>query len=234
MEPVLIRYSMTSAKGGRELFVLMLDGKTLELQREAAVEAPPWAVLSFRQCPHCPLDPEQHPICPVAFSLVDLVKRFATLLSHDVLELKVITRERTVIQTTTAQRAISSLMGLLIATSGCPHTDFLKPMARFHLPLASEEETIYRACSMYLLAQYFLSKEGHVADFNLSGLAGYYQKLQKVNRSMSDRLRAASKTDSSVNAMILLDLFAKAMPYAIKESLDELRHLFESYFRTSS
>jgi hypothetical protein len=32
----------------------------------------------------------------------------------------------------------------------------VKPMARFHLPLASEEETIYRATTMYLLAQYFL------------------------------------------------------------------------------
>ena len=37
-----------------------------------------------------------------------------------------------------------------MALSGCPVLEQLKPMARFHLPFASVEETIYRAASMYL------------------------------------------------------------------------------------
>ena len=60
-----------------------------------------------------------------------------------------------------------------MATSGCPHMDFFKPMARFHLPLANAEETVYRATSMYLLAQYFLQREGKEADMELEGLKKY-------------------------------------------------------------
>jgi len=61
-------------------------------------------------------------------------------------------------------------MGLVIATSGCPHTLFLKPMARFHLPLASVTETIYRASAMYLTAQYFLKQDGKEVDFSLNNI----------------------------------------------------------------
>ena len=43
-------------------------------------------------------------------------------------------------------------------------------MAQFHLPLANDSETIYRAASMYLLAQYFLKREGRDADLEIEGL----------------------------------------------------------------
>jgi hypothetical protein len=45
-----------------------------------------------------------------------------------------------------------------VATSGCRYTAYFKPMARFHLPFANEEETAYRAISMYLLSQRFLNE----------------------------------------------------------------------------
>jgi len=32
-----------------------------------------------------------------------------------------------------------------MATSPCPHTELLKPMARFHLPLASEKDATVNA-----------------------------------------------------------------------------------------
>ena len=43
-------------------------------------------------------------------------------------------------------------------------------MARFHLPLASSAETIYRSVSMYFMAQYFLAKEGKEPDLELEGI----------------------------------------------------------------
>ena len=120
-------------------------------------------------------------------------------------------------------------MGIVIATSGCPHTVFLKPMARFHLPFATEEETLYRATSMYLLAQYFLQREGKKGDFELQGLREIYDNIQLVNTAIAKRLRAACKTDASVNAIICLDMYAKAIPYVIEESLEEIRYLFTPY-----
>ena len=55
---------------------------------------------------------------------------------------------------------VFSLIGIYMVTSGCPIMDKLRPMARFHLPFASTEETIYRAISTYLLGQYFLEQKG--------------------------------------------------------------------------
>jgi hypothetical protein len=141
----------------------------------------------------------------------------------------VITAERRISQQTNAQTGISSLMGLVIATSGCPHAAFFKPMARFHLPLASREETIFRATSMYLLAQYFLKKEGKSADFELEGLSGIYANMQIINMAVVKRLRAATQTDSSVNALVILDCYAKFLPFAIEKSLEDVRYLFSPF-----
>ena len=58
--------------------------------------------------------------------------------SSERIRLEVTTTDRFVAQDTSAQKGISSMMGLIIATSGCPHTAFLRPMARFHQPLAGE------------------------------------------------------------------------------------------------
>jgi hypothetical protein len=158
------------------------------------------------------------------------VEPFDRLLSYDKIHVDVITEERSISQDTTAEQGIGSLMGLVIATCGCPHTAFFKPMARFHLPLASEDETIYRAASMYLLAQYFLKKEGHDADLELKGLMKIYDNIQIINASIAKRLRAATEKDSSLNAIVLLDMYAKTLSYAIEESLEEVRYLFSPFF----
>lgn len=231
MSVVTIRYEMVLPDGSRESFSLPLDSVDLSLAWPLPEVKPEWTALDFHQCPNCPLSPEIHPDCLLAIRIVEILKHSNRLVSHDRVHLEVVTDERVVSQETTAQRAFSGLLGLVFATSGCPHSMFLRPMARFHLPLASEEETIYRATSMYLLAQYFLKKEGKKVDFDLGGLLERYKNLQIVNRTMVDRLKAASETDSSINAIVLLDAYAKFLPFAIKESLEELRFLFASYFQ---
>jgi len=120
-------------------------------------------------------------------------------------------------------------MGFVIAVSGCPHTAFFKSMARFNLPLSTKEETVYRATSTYLLAQYFLKKMEQKADLELDGLKQIYQNIMVINTSVAERLRAASKTDSSINAIILLNVYANAIPFVIEESLEEISYLFKPY-----
>ena len=161
--------------------------------------------------------------------MIGLVERLKELLSYDQTLVVVMIEDRTVYSRTTIQRAICSLMGLLMATSACPLTSFFKPMARFHLPFASMEETIWRAASSYLMAQYFHHQDGRQADAMFDGLSQIYTEIQKVNHSFVKRLRAVCKNDSMINAVILLDLFAKSMPPAINESLEEIEHLFTPY-----
>lgn len=221
-----IQYRFDLADGSRELFDLRLNLEKIELIDADRHGMPSWAKLAFHQCPNCPFGVDSLEYCPVAANISPFIAPFEKLLSYDQVRLTVTMPERCIFKETSAQRALSSLLGLAIAASGCPHTNFLKPMARFHQPMASEEETIFRATSTYMLAQYFRKKSGQDADFGLEGLTGIFEELQILNTGMAKRLRAASQTDSSVNAIIQLDMYAKAMPYVIKQALDEIRYLF--------
>lgn len=231
--PLRILYIFTLADASCERFDLELDPATLTLRESPLPSPPAWTALSFHQCLHCPFTPEEEPLCPAAVNLVPLLERLDHLASYDQTTLEVVTEERRVSQKTTAQRAVGSLMGLLIAASRCPHTHFFKPMARFHLPLASEDETIYRATANFMLAQYLRKGSDHPPDCRLDGLNAIYRNMQTVNRAMAQRLRSTARTDSSVNALILLDMYAKNVPYVIKTDLQEIRPLFAAYLNTA-
>jgi hypothetical protein len=109
----------------------------------------------------------------------------------------------------------------------------LRPLVRFHLPFASMEETEFRIVSMYLVAQYFRDKNGKDADWQLAGLQEIYNKVKDVNIYFAKRLRSATSKDASVNALVILDCFAKAVPFAVKTTLSDYEKHFESYFRQS-
>lgn len=229
MSTYTIEYKLVLPDRQKVSYPLQFDEQSIQLMNNIPGELPDWAKLNFQQCSHCPLASETNPYCPLAANLVNIIKHFDRLMSYDDLELEVITERRTISKTTTVQEALGAILGLVIPTSGCPHTSYFRPMARYHLPLASTDETIYRAASMYLLAQYFRKVAGKSAELDLDGLKTIYQNMQILNTAIAERLRAASKTDSSVNAVILLDMFALALPFAIEESLEELKPLFSRF-----
>lgn len=226
---ISFKYIFRLADGSEEFFPICLNSETLEILPDAGTQLPEWTTLNFKKCPHCALAEATVSHCPAAANLAPIVERCDRLFSIDPIDLTVITEERRTSQKTTAQKAIGSLMGLMIAASSCPQAAFFKPMARFHLPMATEDETIFRATATYMLAQYFVYKDGGSADFSMEGLSAIYRKMQDVNMAMADRLRASVKTDASINAIVLLDMYAKAMPYVIKQSLEEIRYLFEPF-----
>lgn len=224
-----INYRFTLPDRTTESFDLEIDNLTLELRNPPSGSLPEWTRLTFHQCPHCPLDVRQYPHCPLAVNLVEMLTACQRLISHDQIQVDVTVRERLISQITTAQRGISSLMGLLIATSGCPWTSFFKPMAKFHLPFADEEETIWRAASTYLLAQYFLGSDDPCFDVEFKGMATIYRNIETLNVAVIRRLRAASRTDSAINALIRLDIFAKYLSPDIDETLESLRTIFKPF-----
>jgi hypothetical protein len=84
---------------------------------------------------------------------------------------------------------------------------------------------------MYLLSQYFIRKQGREADLELKGLVEIYRNIEIINEAIANRLRAISDKDSAINALILLDIYAKTLPYTVEDSLEEIRHLFTPYLR---
>jgi hypothetical protein len=234
MEDLEIQYRFQLEDGKEEIFQFHLDPVSLEIAPSWSHELPSWTRLAFHQCTNCPLEAKDGDRCPAAVSMVGLVDRFTALLSYDRTSVEVITNKRIVRRESTIQHGICSLMGLLMATSRCPMTGFFKPMARFHLPFASTADTIWRASSTYLLAQYFKQQEDGDPDLVFAGLVRIYNDILTVNASFVKRLRSACDGDSMINAIILLDMFAQSMPSAIDESLEEIRCFFVPYLNYSS
>jgi hypothetical protein len=229
METINIRYLFRLPDKRQEVIDLLLDDHTLDLLNTVPEDLPAWTKLDFHQCKNCPVTIQEKTHCPVAAQLVKLIQTFEDLLSYDMVHVDIITHQRAISKETSAQRGVSSLMGLIMATSGCPHTVFLKPMARFHLPFADSQETVYRAISMYLLAQYFIRKEGKATDPELDGLKKIYSNIQIINEAMASRLRAISEKDVALNSLVILDAFAQTVPFVIEKSLEEIQHLFAPY-----
>ena len=227
MRTIVIEYVFRLPAGADERFRLEIDGRRLELvARPGDASPPPWARLDFCQCPICSLQVATQAYCPLMYALVPVVDRFEKIFSHDAVQLEVITDTRRILQTTTVQRGLSALMGLIMAVSGCPHTKFFKPMARFHLPLATEEETVYRAAATYLLSRFVTRPPGETGC-GLDGLRRIYDNIHTVNLSVANRLRVATVSDASVNALVLLDMFTKSVPHVLDRALKDLRYLFE-------
>jgi len=229
MEPLVILYRFEAQDGTRLVFDVEPDPVTLQLP-EPEADLPEWTLLEFRQCPHCPLTPEEHTHCPAAAHLPRIIETFNHLVSYDRVRVRVITAERSYVQDVSIQTGIGSLMGLIMATSGCPHTVFFRPMARFHLPFATQDETIYRAAAAYLLADYFRTREsGAEPDWELKGLTEAYEQVHIVNTSMMQRLKASGQTDASLNALLRLDMFALMLPFQAKRELPEIMKYFKPF-----
>ena len=227
---IRFRYIFKFSDGAEKTFNVELDPTTLEIHRSAATP-PDWARLDYHPCENCPLDPAETAYCPVALNLAPLVESFSQVLSYEEAKVIVETDERTVSKHTAVQHGLCSLMGIYMASSGCPVLEKLRPMARFHLPFASVEETIYRAASMYLLAQYFRGKKGLPADWPLARFQSLYQEIKKVNAGLAKRLSSAAEKDAPLNAVAHLDIFAIMLQEPTQDNVDPLEVLFEPYLR---
>ncbi len=225
-EPLSIRYRFDLPDGSQRTLNFTFDPASFRLANAPPAAPPFWTELKFNQCANCPLSPAEHPHCPTALQMAAALEPLKALVSFDTVGVTVLQSERTVYVETTAQQAMSSVLGLIMATAGCPWTDRLRPMARFHLPFANEAETVYRSVSMYLLSREMNAPDPRPAFVALTEL---YENLHLVNRDMSRRLGAATSTDPARNAMALLDSYTTLLPAALDRSLEELRPLFDAW-----
>jgi hypothetical protein len=229
--PLKFTYSFELKDGKTNRFEIQLERETLALIANEREDLPDWTKLKFQQCSICPLKKRQHKQCPIARNLVGIVEKFADLLSHEKARVTVETEERTFQKDTTVHAGLSSMLGIVMTTSGCPVMEPLKPMVRFHLPFASIEETIFRMTSMYLLAQYLRKQEGLSHDWDLNVLAQVYSDVSKVNKDFSQRLAQAAEKDANVNALVELDVFASMVQLLAEDAISELKPYYSAYLK---
>lgn len=219
-------YRFFATRDERTAVEMSFDDRTHRLQLPEHPTLPAWTKLEFQQCGNCNLKAGES-YCPAAVALAQFLPRFATRISYEKAVVEVETPHRTVVSKTTFQHGIAGLIGLAMATSGCPRTRFLRPMARTHLPFATEQETVLRAVAYRLLAQYVVDGAGgRPVTLSLDKLKDDYDQLSTVNRAMAERIRSAIQRDAAVNAVIILESFALITPDNIEGGYEDIRQFF--------
>ena len=229
-KPIWYHYQFISPQGQIREFLVDLDPGTLTLIGKERAEYPGWTRLTHHQCTNCPLRPEEHPRCPVAANLVEVVEHFKDALSYEQTEVEISTRNRQYKKCAPLQESLSALVGIYMVTSGCPVLDKLRPLVQTHLPFATLEETTYRAVAMYWLAQFFRRQRGQEPDWELEGLAKIYEEIMVVNSCFHRRISGVYIADAGLNALIQLDCYAQfTNRLLLQKNLGEIERLFHAY-----
>ncbi len=225
--PFHFHYHFILPDGSTKDYPIALEPNTLSLLRDDMDREPAdWTRLEFEQCQCCPLTTDIHPWCPIALNIMELVLNFMDLFSYHDCLVTCETAERSYSKKTSVMEGLSAIFGVIMATSDCPIMEFLKPMARFHLPFATIEETTVRTASMYLLAQYFRYKDQPGMKFDFRTLERHYAKVQQVNEGLLRRINGVSSEDADKNAIITLHSLSQFLSMEIDYSLGGLESIF--------
>lgn len=187
-----------------------------------AADLPAWTRLEHCQCANCPLKPSQSKHCPAAIEMLPVVEAFREEDAYQRVEVTVTDERRSYAKDTTLEEALRSLLGLKMATSGCPVLSELKPMAIHHLPFASSDEFIMRSVSHYLLQQYFEKRNHREPDWELKGLVERNQRLQLVNQALWQRIHSVCKGDSNLKALLNFFSMASSVSFSLESQLRKL------------
>lgn len=206
---------------------LEFDENTYRLVIKDTDLRPDWAKLEHNKCENCPLGSDVE-WCPAALAMAKIVPAFRTHVSHEQVSVEVETPARKIYSEMALQRGLASLMGVALAASGCPHTRFLRPMARFHLPFADERETIFRSLSTHLLWLYVQTQRpGRRVELNFDDLKKNYENISTINGFLATRVRGTVEADAAINAVIILDLFAMLTPSDMEGGFKHISGAFE-------
>jgi hypothetical protein len=219
------RFDFEGKRTDLEFLVLLNRTNLIALPPEDSNEHE-WTLLDFNKCSFCPLSSHEVRNCPIAFNLSGLAQKFSEMVSYDQALITVNVEERTYLKRDTIQQGARSLLGIYMASSGCPYMEILKPMVRFHLPFASLEESIYRHVTSYLLNQYFDYLNGKRPDIDLEELRREQDHVDQVNRGIIKRLQGISRNDANRNALVILNTLGTMVKMGIEEKLEQLKYLF--------
>ena len=215
---ITFAYSFRHLDGEVKELTLELDNETLSFINEENTQEP-WAKRENKKCPNCTLDQQENEYCPVANNLSKVIEIFNNSNSAEKVEVTLRSEARNYTKETSVQSGLSSLIGIIMVSSGCPILDKLRPLVRYHLPMANLDETRFRVISMYLLAQYYRKENGLKPDWELSGLTKIYAEIGIANKFFCDRLATMENEDTSVNAVTILNCFANYIPFSLTEDL---------------
>ena len=162
---------------------------------------PEWMRLDYEQCQNCTLKSSDCLVCAMAMRIQTVIDTFGKDVSTEKVRVRVRTPQREFVQHCDLQTGIHSLLGLLMATCGCPHLETMRTLVNFHIPFCSTEEMLRRSVGAYLTKQYFVLRDGGKPDWDLKGLEAVFHNLSIVNKDFVRRLKGAVEKDAVTNAI---------------------------------
>ena len=111
---IWFHYRFTSPHDRVREFHVELDPDTLGLVVKEREDYPEWTRLTHHQCANCPLRPEDHPRCPAAANLVDVIEHFRDAVSCEETEVEIATESRTYRKRVPLQDGLSALVVMAI------------------------------------------------------------------------------------------------------------------------
>jgi hypothetical protein len=223
-----IGFLIPSALNKKVIYLFRLESGVehrfdVEFERPVAGgDLPEWTRLEVDKCPHCPLANAPGAHCPAAADLVPVMERFSALSSIDRMDVQVVTPQFEARKRTDTQTALRALMGLILATSGCPILGRMRPLAHMHRPFATATETVYRIVSMHLLG-HFLRGE----PVGLDGLDEFFSDIDRLNHAFFGRLKRAVQRDAGINALLALHSGSMVAGMSIKPEMENIRAWFQ-------
>ena len=224
------KFTFVFMNGEEKNIELKIQKDSLLLVTDPDKVVPEWARQDNFCCPVQTCLKEHPAHCPIAVNLHNIITFFSDVPSYEKVKIIAEVNNRTCSKETSVQDGVGSIAGIIMATSGCPVLGKLKPMVRFHLPFATIEETEFRVFSMYLLAQYFLMKNGKRTDWEMKRLKELYSDIQRINQHFARKIADLEKMDTSINAVVILDNFANSVTFDLDDDdLSNIEYLFKDW-----
>lgn len=211
-----IEYRIVTAGGLAAEFTIRLDesGRLREPRCDDAL----WAERVPGGCPDCRAASAK---CLAASAIAPVVERFRDVGSLEQVHAVVRQDDRHCEIRCTAPRALASIMGLLIAASGCHKSMPFRAMALYHQPFATADETLTRAAGFWLLNRW--AGDSLCADSPFDDLIEAWADLEEINQQLSRRLHSICPTDAAPNGLAFLDALAKIGMMGLESRLEALR-----------
>ncbi len=226
MIEITYKFNFNNPKLSEVSYKLLLNEKTTALVTpdSSNPKLEKWTDLNFCKCENCPHSEKDTKACPIAKNISNMVFFFKDHKSFEKCTIGVHTEQRSYMKKGDVQTGLFSILGIVMATSGCPFMDFLRPMARYHLPFSTIEETLFRSTSSYLLGQYLSTDDKKVISFD--NMLESYANVEKINAGILNRIRNIAKEDADPNALVILNGFAQFVNMELTTGLKDLTKVF--------
>lgn len=230
----LFSYKFTDANQSEFLIDVNVDeNKNLIVDKNnMPIELLEKAKLNFHKCSNCPLQ-DKVEYCPAGLAILNTTHHFEDINSYEKYAITVSSKNRIYSNECDIQKGLQSLFGLIFALSGCPHTTFLKPMAKYHLPFSDSEETIIRVLSFHLLNNFAdsLSQTNNqtktILEVNIDKLKKNYEQITTINHFLIKRIESIEHKDAARNAMIVLETFSQMLKMEFEFNFEDIKYFLE-------